>query len=503
MGFPSSLLLLLLIFSPLLLPSVSCLSAEGVSLLAFKGSISQDPEGSMANWNSSSQDPCSWNGVTCNDGEVVSLSIPKKNLVGSIHPSLGSLHSLRHINLRNNRLFGILPPELFSARGLQSLVLFGNSLTGSLSSEIGALSYLQVLDLSQNFFFGSLPNSLLNCKRLKVLDLNHNNFTNLLPVGFGSSLLALEELDLSYNGFNGSIPGDIGNLSNLQGTADFSHNLFSGLIPESLGRLPEKVYIDLTYNNLSGPIPQNGALENRGPTAFIGNPGLCGPPLKNPCSSGLPSSDPSLPKETYASPPTEVSYASSGNHNRSSGLTWGQIAAIVASDVVGICLIALMFFYCYWRTVASKKKQSTVNSDKGSKTKKECTCFRKDESETISENVEHLDLVPLDPQVSFSLDELLKASAFVLGKSGIGIVYKVALADGLILAVRRLGERGLQRYSEFKTEVEAIGKVKHPNIVGLRAYYWSVEEKLLVYDYIPNGKLSSAIHGMLSSFGFL
>lgn len=457
----------------------------------------------MENWNSSSLNPCAWNGVTCQDEKVVSLSIPNRNLAGSIHPSLGSLHSLRHINLRNNKLFGFLSPDLFLAQGLQSLVLLGNSLTGSLPSEIGALSYLQSLDLSQNLFFGSLPNSLLECKRLKVLDLSHNNFTNSLPVGFGSSLIGLEELNLSYNKFNGSIPGDIGNLSNLQGTADFSHNQFNGLIPESLGSLPEKIYIDLTYNNLSGAIPQNGALENRGPTAFIGNPGLCGPPLKNPCSSGLPSNDPFLPKEANASSPTDMSSKSSENGGRSRGMTWSQVAAIVVSDVVGICLIALVFFYCYLRAMASKNQQSSVNSDKGAKAKKECMCFRKDESETISENVEHLDLVPLDSRASFSLDDLLKASAFVLGKSGAGIVYKVALDDGLILAVRRLGEGGLQRCSEFKAEVEAVGKVKHPNIVGLIAYYWSVEEKLLVYDYVPNGKLSSAIHGMPSSFDFL
>lgn len=401
-----------------------------------------------------------------------------KNLVGSIHPSLGSLHSLRHINLRNNKLFGSLP------------------------SEIGDLYYLQSLDLSQNLLFGSLPNSLLGCRRLKVLALSNNSFTNSVPVGFGSSLVGLEELNLSYNKFNGSIPGDIGDLSNLQGTADFSHNLFSGLVPESLGSLPERIYIDLTYNNLSGPIPQNGALENRGPTAFIGNPGLCGPPLKNPCSSG-PSNDPFLPKEANASSPADMSSKSSGNGGRSSGMTWRQIAVIVVSDVVGICLISLVFFYCYWRAMASKKEQSCVDSDKGAKAKKECMCFRKDESETISENVEHLDLVPLDSRASFGLDDLLKASAFVLGKSGAGIVYKVALDDGFILAVRRLGEGGLQRCGEFKAELEAIGKVKNPNIVGLIAYYWSVEEKLLVYDYIPNGKLSSAIHGMPPSFGFL
>jgi hypothetical protein len=85
----------------------------------------------------------------------------------------------------------------------------------------------------------------------------------------------------------------------------------------------------------------------------------------------------------------------------------------------------------------------------------------------------------------------------VLGKSGIGIVYKVVLEDGLMTAVRRLGEGGLQRFKEFQSEVEAIGKVRHPNIVTLRAYYWSFDEKLLIYDYIANGSLSSAIHGMI------
>jgi len=89
-----------------------------------------------------------------------------------------------------------------------------------------------------------------------------------------------------------------------------------------------------------------------------------------------------------------------------------------------------------------------------------------------------------------------------LGKSGIGIVYKVVLEDGLTMAVRRLGEGGLQRFKEFQTEVEAIGKVRHPNIVTLRAYYWSFDEKLLIYDYIPNGSLSAAIHGKPGTMTF-
>ncbi|PQP96656.1 receptor protein kinase-like protein ZAR1 [Prunus yedoensis var. nudiflora] len=411
--------------------------------------MTEDPEGSLSNWNSSDENPCTWNGITCKEQRVVSLSIPKKKLYGFLPSAMGSLSELRHVNLRNNKLYGSLPLELFEALGLQSLVLYGNSLSGAL----------------------------LNCtmQEMKTIDLSQNNFTGFLPDGFGTGFVSLEKLDLSFNKFSGSIPSDMGNLSSLQGTVDLSHNLFSGAIPASLGNLPEKVYIDLTYNNLSGPIPQNGALMNRGPTAFIGNPRLCGPPLKNPCSSETPGASPpsSIPFLPDNIPPQD-SDDNAGKSGKSRGI-WA---------------------------FSKVKDENGYGIDKGGKGRKECLCFRKDESETLSENMEQYDLVALDAQVAFDLDELLKASAFVLGKSGIGIVYKVVLEEGLTLAVRRLGEGGSQRFKEFQTEVEAIGKLRHPNVVTLRAYYWSVDEKLLIYDYIPNGSLATAIHGKPGMISF-
>ncbi|KAK7274236.1 hypothetical protein RIF29_15317 [Crotalaria pallida] len=489
------LLFLFLLCSNSHVAPVTPLNTEGSVLLTLKNSITKDPQGSMSNWNSSDENPCSWNGITCKDQTVISISIPKRNLYGSLPSSLGSLSQLRHVNFRNNNLFGNLPLKLFEAQGLQSLVLYGNSLSGSVPNEIGKLRYLQTLDLSQNHFNGSLPVSIVQCKRLRALVLSHNNFTGVLPDGFGSNLLSLEKIDLSFNQFSGSIPSDMGKLSNLEGTVDLSHNHFSGSIPPSLGNLPEKVYIDLSYNNLSGPIPLTGALMNRGPTAFIGNSGLCGTPLKNPCafdSPGVASSPSSLPflPDSYPSP-----YNGSGKSEKNKGLSKGAVVGIVVGDVIGICLLGLLYSYFYSRVCGFNQDQDEDGYDKERGVRKEeCLCFRKGGPETLSDHVEQHDLVPLDTQVAFDLDGLLKASAFVLGKSGIGIVYKVVLEDGLTLAVRRLGEGGSQRFKEFQTEIEAIGKLRHPNVVTLRAYYWSVDEKLLIYDYIPNGSLASAIH---------
>ena len=112
------------------------------------------------------------------------------------------------------------------------------------------------------------------------------------------------------------------------------------------------------------------------------------------------------------------------------------------------------------------------------------------------------DLVAIDKGFNFELDELLRASAYVLGKSGLGIVYKVVLGNGVPVAVRRLGEGGEQRYKEFAAEIQAIGKVKHPNIVRLRAYYWASDEKLLISDFISNGNLATALRGQFFALIF-
>ncbi|KAK6945345.1 Serine-threonine/tyrosine-protein kinase, catalytic domain [Dillenia turbinata] len=110
--------------------------------------------------------------------------------------------------------------------------------------------------------------------------------------------------------------------------------------------------------------------------------------------------------------------------------------------------------------------------------------------------------VVLDEGFVWDLEDLLRASAYVVGKSRSGIVYKVVVGRGsgvvepTVVAVKRLSEGdGSWRFKDFDAEVEAIGKVEHPNLVRLRAYYFASDEKLLVSDFIKNGSLYNALHG--------
>ncbi|GAV90124.1 Pkinase domain-containing protein/LRR_1 domain-containing protein/LRRNT_2 domain-containing protein/LRR_8 domain-containing protein [Cephalotus follicularis] len=471
---------------------VGSLNDEGLALLSFQQQIEDYPISYLSNWNSSNTNACSWNGVTCRQGKIVALNIARKNLSGILSPSLGNLSSLGRVNLRDNKFRGSVPVELFNAKQLQSLVLSGNKLSGPVPPEIGGLMYLQTLDLSQNSINGSLPSSLAQCKRLKRLVLGQNSFTGSLPEGLGIGLIKLQQLNLSFNSLSGSIPNDIGNLSSLQGTLDLSHNFFNGSIPANLGNLPMRVNIDLSYNNLSGPIPQNGVLGYVGPTAFIGNRLLCGFPLKISC-------------HPFTTDPNSQSLDDnpSGKRGEGSHSSLSTLIKTIAGIIVGICLIGGLFSYWY-----KKPSVCTEGEYFGSKfedklfIKKEMFCFRNNDLETLSENMEQYHFVPLDSQVDFDLEQLLKASAFLLGKSGTGIVYKVVLDSRSIVSVRRLGDGGSQRFKEFQAEVEAIGKIRHPNIVRLRAYCWTVEEKLLIYDYISNGDLATAIHGNTGTASF-
>ncbi|KAL9322339.1 hypothetical protein ACSQ67_010392 [Phaseolus vulgaris] len=80
-----------------------------------------------------------------------------------------------------------------------------------------------------------------------------------------------------------------------------------------------------------------------------------------------------------------------------------------------------------------------------------------------------------------------------LGEGGFGAVYMGTLADGQEIAVKRLSQSSGQGFNEFKNEVILIAKLQHRNLVKLVGYCIEEEEKMLIYEYMPNKSLDSFI----------
>ncbi|KAD5961107.1 hypothetical protein E3N88_12580 [Mikania micrantha] len=94
----------------------------------------------------------------------------------------------------------------------------------------------------------------------------------------------------------------------------------------------------------------------------------------------------------------------------------------------------------------------------------------------------------------FDLEDLLRASAEVLGKGSVGTSYKTVLEEGTTVVVKRLKDVMVTK-KEFESHMEILGKMKNEKVVSLRAFYFSKDEKLLVSDFMPAGSLSALLHG--------
>ncbi|CAL1409268.1 unnamed protein product [Linum trigynum] len=264
-----------------------------------------------------------------NMSSLENLDLNDNTLGGPLPQSLTGCKELQVLDVGNNELNGVFPFWLSSLPGLKVLILHNNSFHGTITTEsmdpMNSFPMLRILDISNNYFNGLLPASLFHkfpammmlhesekigvhyiarssdneyysvvlivkgqemmiTKILTIfttVDLSNNNFHGSIPDAIGE-LKSLLLLNLSHNNFIGPIPSSLVNLNELE-FLDLSSNQLTGEIPSRLASLTYLLILNLSRNSLQGQIPQGNQFLTFDNTSYIGNEGLCGPPLIKKC----------------------------------------------------------------------------------------------------------------------------------------------------------------------------------------------------------------------------
>ncbi|CAO2819760.1 unnamed protein product [Amaranthus hypochondriacus] len=318
------------------------------------------------------------------------------------------------------------------------------------------------LNLSHHKLSGQIPPDIGKLDRLEILELNNNNLYGKIPVELGNCT-ELQALYLQGNYLSEQIPSELGNLTRLQ-FLDISSNSLSGAIPSSLGQLTKLIVLNVSTNFLVGPIPSDGALLKFNQDSFVGNRGLCGKQINVACKSG--GSD--------ATPSSFGSDQGDGGKKKYSG----RLLISASATVGALLLVALM---CFWGCFLYKKLGR--NDGKG---------LAMDVSGGASIVMFHGDLPYSSKDIIKKLENLNEEH--IIGSGGFGTVYKLAMDDGNVFALKRIVKLndGFDRF--FERELEILGSIKHRYLVNLRGYCNSPLSKLLIYDYLPGGSLDEALH---------
>ncbi|KAJ4885159.1 meristematic receptor-like kinase [Raphanus sativus] len=495
-----------------------------------------DPRGYLRSWNGSGLNACSggWAGIKCAQGQVIVIQLPWKSLGGRISEKIGQLQALRKLSLHDNNLGGSIPLSLGLIPNLRGVQLFNNRLSGSIPASLGLSPSLQTLDLSSNLLSEAIPQNLADSTKLLRLNLSFNSLSGQIPVSLSRSsslqflsldhnnltgpvldtwgnnsspslrvlsldhnsltgpfpfslckLLQLQDFSLSHNRIGGTLPSQLSKLTKLR-TMDISSNIVSGQIPVTLGNISSLTHLDFSqnkltgeipvsltdlksltffnasYNNLSGPVPTLLS-QKFSSTSFMGNLQLCGYSVTTLCPALNP-------------PPPASSHRS---------LSTKDIILIAAGALI-IVLVILVFVLlcCLLRKKPDKSKPKGEEAGPGAAAAK---TEKGGEAESGGGDPGGK-LVHFDGPMTFTADDLLCATAETMGKSTYGTAYKTTLEDGSQVAVKRLREKITKSQKEFENEINVLGRIRHPNLLALRAYYLGPKgEKLVVFDYMPRG----------------
>ncbi|KAK4275275.1 hypothetical protein QN277_018389 [Acacia crassicarpa] len=448
----------------------------------------------------------------CQDLEALDLSY--NNLIGSIPKSLFGLRNLTKFLLLSNELSGFVPPDIGNCTSLFRLRLNRNRFSGSIPPEIGNLKNLNFMDMSSNHFVGQIPSTLSECESLQFIDLHSNSLTGSIPdslprslrlmdfsdnrligsltrtnigslseltkLNLGKNQLSgkipeeisscskLQLLDLGSNEFSGEIPKQLGQIPSLEISLNLSFNQFSGQIPPQISGLTKLAVLDISHNNLSGNLNSLSDLQNLVSLNVSFNY-FSGELPDTPFFKKLPLSDLTPNKGLYISGADGLTPVD--------GVEPSKVHARSAMNFIMSILLsitAILVLLTIYALVRSHIKNRAIMEDNSSW---KMTFYQKLEISSIDDVIKSL------------------TSSNVIGTGSSGVVYRVTIPNSSIgeLAVKKMWS--LEECGAFESEIRTLGSIRHKNIIRLLGWGSNRNLKLLFYDYLPNGSLSSMLHG--------
>ncbi|ONK58306.1 uncharacterized protein A4U43_C09F10810 [Asparagus officinalis] len=419
------------------------------------------------------------------DLELEFLDLSSNNLTGAVPAVSSKLASnVRWLDLSNNRLTGGIPSEMALFFNLNYLNLSWNGLWSQLPPELGSFRNLSVLDLRDNKFFGVIPGDLCESGSLSVLQLDGNLLNGHIPNEIGNCS-SLYLLSLSHNELSGPIPAEMSQLKKLE-ILKLEFNNLTGEIPQQLGTLENLLAVNISHNQLIGRLPMGGIFKSLDRTAIGGNLGICSPLVAEPCRMNVPKPlvlDPNAYINGDNNNIVNTNRPMSPRHRRFFSVS--TIVAISAALLIvfGVLVVSLL-------NISARRRIGLLENALESI----CSSSTKSSSPAIGKTVLFGSRSNLKSEDLVSAESLLN-KAVEIGRGAFGTVYKSLIAEGRIVAIKKLLTPNIVPYHEdFDREVRVLAKARHPNVMPVKGYYWTPQLQLLLSDYAHNGSLQSRLY---------
>ncbi|KAH9805553.1 pollen receptor-like kinase 1 [Citrus sinensis] len=326
-------------------------------------------------------------------------------------------------------------------------------------------------------------------REMRTLSLMRNNLEGPMPDLRQLSNGALRSVYLSNNRFSGEIPTDaFDGMTSLRKLL-LADNQFNGPIPESLTRLSRLVELRLEGNKFEGQIPD---FQQKDLVSFnVSNNALFGS-----ISPALRELDPS----SFSAPPPGNDSVGSGSSNSTLVLASATTASVVAIAAVVAAIFVIERKRKRERGVSIENPPPlpppSSNLQKTSGIRESGQCSPSSTEAVVGGKKPEIKLSFVRDDVErFDLHDLLRASAEILGSGCFGSSYKASLSTGAMMVVKRFKQMNNVGREEFQEHMRRLGRLRHPNLLPLVAYYYRKEEKLLVHEFVPKRSLAVNLHG--------